>query len=310
MGPVAALQARGLEHRWRSGHGVGPLDLEVVPAEAVGILGPNGAGKSTLLRVLSGVLPARRGSLRVLGADTVPFSRLGCAADAPVHFDELTGRENALFFARATGLGTGAARDAVDRFIRRLRLEDAADRPAGEYSLGMRRKLALVEAFAHGPALVLLDEPTLGLDAASQEALLGVIREHVVAKGAVVAATNDLAAAARFDRVVFLHEGRIVLAGRPADLLGRHGGHATIRARIRSARPPVIAIDGADVTETTAHRVELRAARAAAVLPALCATLAEQGVVVEEIRVREPDLRDVFREATGATWEFREEDRP
>lgn len=286
---------------------MGPLDLTVKPGEAVAIVGPNGAGKSTLIRLLSGVLPVRAGTLRVLDSAVFPLPRMGTADDVPVHFDELTGRENALFFARAAGLGAAAARQAVDTFLVKLRLEEAADRRAGEYSLGMRRKLALIEAFAHGPELVLLDEPTLGLDDGSHSALLEVVRAFVEEGGALIAATNDLAAAAAFDRVVFLYEGRIMLGGKPTELLGRHAGGATIRARIRSAHTPALAVEGADITKATTRSVELRSMRAAAILPALCSALAEQGATIEEIHVREPDLRDVFRDATGASWEIRED---
>ncbi len=194
------------------------IDLTVHAGETLALLGPNGSGKSTLLRILAGDLAPSRGARhRIAGDDAAPaLRRFGYAPDEAAHFDELSGRENAVFFARANGAGPRA----VDALLAAFGLAADAGVAAGEYSFGMRRKLALVEAMAHAPALLLLDEPTIGLDPAALLALTAELQSRTQAGAAVVLATNDAAAAALATRIVFLHRGRKV-ADSPAQALLR-----------------------------------------------------------------------------------------
>lgn len=286
--------------------GLQPIDLDAGRGEVIGLLGPNGAGKSTLLRVLATCLTPTGGMLRLFGADAVPPGptlrrRIGYAADQPVHFDALSGFENARFFARAAGLARQPADRAVQRLFERLGLAPDAERPVGEYSHGMRRKLLLAQALAPAPALIVLDEPTLGLDPPTRRVLRELLVEHAAAGATVVLATHDVVEAQRAcARVLFLHEGRIVLQGEPADLLRRADAGSQIEVELSAVAPPAIRLDGATVVHATPDRLELRAAAHGAVLPALCAELLEHGAVIRSIHVREPDLGDLFEQVTGA----------
>jgi ABC-2 type transport system ATP-binding protein len=301
------VEARGLAyHHGRAEHrGFGPVDLDAEPGMILGVLGPNGAGKSTLLRVAATVLEPGAGTLRLLGEDAVPpraalRRRLGWGSDEPVHFDALTGEENAAFFTRAV---TGRHDTAlVAHWLETFRLTADAHRPVRTYSLGMRRKLQLAEVFAPRPPLVLLDEPTLGLDAPSLEVLQQTLSEHARPGGTAVLATNDVGfAAATCTRVLFLHEGRMALEGEPAALLARLGATTTFQVSIAAAAAPRLNSEF-EVVSASAELVRVRSASGTSALPRLCQTLVEQDVRIRAIQVLEPDLRDVFRLATGADW--------
>lgn len=214
--------------RYGSHEALGGVDLDVAAGEVVGILGPNGAGKTSLLRLLCGGRSPTSGSI------TIPTSRadIGIAGDESIHLDALSGLENALIFAELGGLTRASARSRVCALLARFGLDADADRAVSDYSFGMRRKLLLLEALAHEPRLLVLDEPTTGLDQQGRDALHQVLRERVAAGAAAVLASNDPIEPQRLcDRVLFLHRGRIVLEGSPADLIERFGGEERLERR-------------------------------------------------------------------------------
>ena len=295
--PGALVWTRALSFRYRRDRAaLGPVELAVACGEIVALAGPNGSGKSTLLRLLAGDLRATSGTaVRAAGTS------MGYAADEAVHLDALDTRENAAFFARVAGGGAAVA--AVDRLLEVFGLGAEAATPAAELSFGGRRKLLLVEALAHGPDLLLLDEPTVGLDAAAVAALEVELRAAAGAGGAVVMATNDLyAAEALATRVVFLHEGRVV-ADAPPDVLLDCARRATrIEVAVPPPRPSAVAFPPGVVALETPDGWTLEAAAGSAALPEVCAALAAAGVRVETLRVRPPDLADAFAAVTGTAW--------
>ncbi|MFN2464625.1 MAG: ABC transporter ATP-binding protein [Candidatus Dormibacteria bacterium] len=210
-----AVSARRLTRRHPSRRGCFDVDLSVQGGEVLGLMGVNGSGKSTLLAVLATAEPATSGELRWFGASEKPGRavrrRLGVVGDTPVHFDELTGEQNAYFFARQYGLGDAEARERVAGLIAWCGLDDSADLRVAEYSLGMRRRLSICEALAHAPDLLLMDEPTLGLDHLGAEDLATRLRAEADRGAALVLSTNDAVLAERTcDRVLFLRDGRVV----------------------------------------------------------------------------------------------------
>jgi ABC-type multidrug transport system ATPase subunit len=236
MGPVGrtdrpelAVRGRALELRYGRRTALFSLDLDVAAGEVVGVLGPNGAGKTSLLRLLATGRRPSAGTLALLGEDASrPTAalrrRIGVAGDEAVHVDALTGRENLALFARAAGLSPADAARAAESMLDRFHLSADADRPVEEYSLGMRRRLLLAEALAHEPRLMVLDEPTTGLDPEGRDALREVLKERATAGAAVVCASNDVAEVERLaDRVIFLRAGRKVLEGGPRDLIAALG---------------------------------------------------------------------------------------
>jgi ABC-2 type transport system ATP-binding protein len=189
------LSAKGLKKRLGTTLALGGVDLAVEPGEIVALLGPNGAGKTTLLHVLAGLLRPDEGSVHVAGAiDPTRASvrkHLGFAPQPTAVYEDLTVEENLTFFARIHGVPRREIEGAVARGLAFAQLESRASARAGTLSGGMRRRLHVASAIVHQPAVLLLDEPTVGIDSASCDHLLqaiGALRD----KGtAVVWSTHD-----------------------------------------------------------------------------------------------------------------------
>lgn len=313
------VHAEGLRHVYPSGRvGLDEVDLTIGAGERVVLLGPNGSGKTTLIRVLSTALRPAGGALRLLDRPVPPATpslrrRLGVLPDRPAHLGVLTARENALLFARASGLADDDARRRVDVLLHRFELADATDVAVGSYSLGMRRRLALVEAFVHEPELLLLDEPSLGLDPSGVDALVGLLEERIAetagtAGAAAVVALNDPVVAARLaTRVVMLDEGRVVVDAPPARLLAELGGGTRCTVEVEGSSDIAAGAlarleEAGDVmAETGRDGLQLRLPAGTTRLPAVVTALVDAGVGIRSLRVREADLRDVFRARTGRT---------
>jgi ABC-2 type transport system ATP-binding protein len=325
--PQLAVDAEGISYRYnarrsvrwptavasrggapRHAPGIDELSLGVHPGQIIGLLGPNGGGKSTLLRLLATALRPVTGTLMLLGRRAFPPDQtlrraIGYAADTPVHLEVLSGRANALAFARAAGMPNAAAIGAVDELFERLSLAPDAQRAVREYSHGMRRKVLVTEALAHRPQLILLDEPTLGLDPPAVNELSALLRERAAAGAAVILATHELDLASRLcHRVIFMLDGRSTLDGTPDALLRTIDPGTRIRIALRAPLADPLHLDGVETVQAGAHVIELRTAAGAAVLPALCAALVRENVQLHTIELREPDLRDVFMSVTGTLW--------
>jgi ABC-2 type transport system ATP-binding protein len=288
-------------------YGAGPavlseVDLDVGVGEIVALVGPRGAGKSTLMRLLaseltpaSGLLelPARRSSAGRL--------MLGYAPPEGPHLETLSGRANAVFFARAAGLKRREANGSVDELMGLIGLAGDAERPVVDYDAGARRRLLLVEALAHRPALTLLDEPFLGLRQPEREALIYILRTHSAQRGTVVVSSSDLPLLPELaDRIVFMHEGRVVRGGRVAELLSSVGPATRIeidlerRPRHLDARfrPGISVISHGDP-------LVLESTRGPSAVGEACNALIAAGAVIRSVTVRESDLAEVFRRVTG-----------
>jgi len=194
------------------------VSLRVAPGEVVCLMGPNGAGKSTLLRILAGILVPTTGRARVLGVDVsdadAAFRRrvaFVVGEERSFHWP-LSGRQNLAFFGALHGYAPGPSRALAAALLDRVGLAEAADRPFSTYSRGMRQRLALARGLLGAPDLVLLDEPTLGLDPHGARELRRFLREEVIRRAGrtAVIGTNDPAEArALGDRVIFLDRGRV-----------------------------------------------------------------------------------------------------
>jgi len=302
----APLGAASLSFRYPSGPPVlQEVDLEVAAGEVVALLGPNGAGKSTLLRLAAGDLRPTRGELRILGTPAplppAVLRRVGYAPPRPVHFEALSGKENARFFARASGLGPGPAGERVSALLSTLSLDDASDRRAGEYSDGMRRKLLLIEALAPRPEIVLLDEALAGLDPPSARAAGKLLRRAAGEGAAVLLATQDVREARHLaDRIVFLDQGRKVADAPPDTLLAGADDGGTVEVVTDRPLPLDLKLPpGVSRLDAGAGTARFAASGGSEDLPALLGVLVQAGSEIREIRLREPDLADVFLALTG-----------
>jgi ABC-2 type transport system ATP-binding protein len=195
------------------------IDLDVVPGTVRVVVGGDGAGKTTLLRVLAGTVSADSGSVRRPTAD-----RIGAMIEAPAIYTDLSVDEHVSFVAASYGVSDPVR---VQELLRRADLLDARDRLGGQLSGGMRQKLAVILALLHRPALVLLDEPTTGVDPVSRAEVWRLISLAAAEGAAVLLSTTYLDEAERADVAYVLHDGRVLLAGHPQALLagaqGRFG---------------------------------------------------------------------------------------
>jgi ABC-type multidrug transport system ATPase subunit len=209
------------------------FDLTVAPGEVTVLLGPNGAGKTTAVRVVTGVIVADRGSVRVFGADpTGPDgqdvrARCGVVPARPALYDRLNGYENLRYAAELYGVTDVATRiqDAASRF----EIDHALGQRVGGYSTGMRARLALARAVLHDPDLLLLDEPTAGLDPESARTVLALIDELAAHGKAVVMCTHLLLEAEGLaDQVVVMDRGHALVAGSADELTHRYWPSITV----------------------------------------------------------------------------------
>jgi lipooligosaccharide transport system ATP-binding protein len=226
----AALSLRGVTKRYGSITAVDQLDLDVAPGSCFGLLGPNGAGKSTTMRMVTGQTRADSGEIEVLGFRVPAESKQARALMGVVpqqdNLDiELTARQNLTVFARLYRVPARRRAAAVDRALEIAHLVDRADTKAEELSGGMRRRLLIARGLVHQPRLVLLDEPTVGLDPQIRQELWTLIDGLRTAGVTVVMSTHYIEEAERLaDEVAVMSEGRIIARGAPDDLIAAHAG--------------------------------------------------------------------------------------
>ncbi len=306
MRPV--LEAENISLRYKSsGRGVEGVGLSVGAGEILGLIGPNGSGKSTLLRVLSTAAPPDSGSLRVGGADGLKERRkarakTGLMVDRPTHYGDLSGWDNAYLFARAYGMGGEKAEGVLAELFEFFDLAEFRDDRVKTYSYGMGKKLALIEAIAHGPELLLLDEPSLGLDYTSQLALQRKIRELVGAGAAVVLSSNQVdEVEALCDRVMFLHKGRLVAEGTPEELVSSLSGVRRIVASLRNpvGYEAVGEVAGVERVVPEGRDLVVHCEERPGIVADVVGAMVGAGGDIVSLSVERPNLEDVFVEVTG-----------
>ncbi|MEX2528733.1 MAG: ABC transporter ATP-binding protein [Gemmatimonadota bacterium] len=309
-----AVRLEDIHHRFAgSGGGVGSLDLEVSSGEVVAILGPNGSGKTTLLRLLSTQLTPQSGRLSLLGSPADPPTaalrrRIAFAADEAIHIDALTGEENLRFFQALrgmAGLGRPEAEAGTD-WMHVFGLASVADRPVSEYSFGMCRKLLLAEALSARPRLLLLDEPSVGLDPDGVTALEEGVAACARDGGAVVLASNEIRETPFWaHRILFLHAGQVVASGAPEELVARFGGRTRVEIHLDSTNvtpghlSQIRALEGVENVGVEGDRLEAESSMGSRLLPELIRYLVDAGLEVRTVHLRHPGLDDVFQALTG-----------
>jgi ABC-2 type transport system ATP-binding protein len=311
--PVAsvAIDAREVAKTFRSGwlrprltEALRGVTLQVQRGAIVGLLGPNGAGKTTFLSILATLLIPDRGTARVLGMDVVRDSlalrqRLNLASGRPSFLWSLRVAEIVAFYGRLYGLSGARLRARVDALIEQYELAPYRRVPYSELSTGLKQRVALAKSLVNEPELLFLDEPTLGLDPDVSVR----VRAHIAAlrreRGMTIVLTTHYMREAEelCDEVAFIKAGRILDAGTPAELKRRIGLGDVVALRLEPAAPAWLAAapgvlrcaseDG--WTRCTVDDAEKR-------LPDLLRQLFAEGVTVRNVRVREPELEEVFVE--------------
>jgi ABC-2 type transport system ATP-binding protein len=219
------IEANGLTRRFGKHVALDGLDLVIEPGEAFGLLGANGAGKTTFIRLVTGFLIASAGSLTVDGLSPArDFKavrrRLGYVAETSRIYPDLRVRAFLRFAGGARHLGGEALRDAVDELLARFDLVEVADRLIGNLSKGFQQRISLAQGFLGDPPLVIVDEPTIGLDPVQQQEVRELLRA-LRGRRTLILCTHDLREARDLtDRAAILHRGRLVATGPTRELLG------------------------------------------------------------------------------------------
>jgi ABC-2 type transport system ATP-binding protein len=282
------------------------VDLAVAEGTVFALLGPNGAGKTTVVRILSTLIPADGGEVRVAGHDVFSDAdRVRAAIGVTGQFsavDELlTGEENLRLMADLNHLGRAAGGTRVAELLDRFDLVDAARRPVSTYSGGMRRRLDLAMTLVGSPQVIFLDEPTTGLDPRSRRTMWDSIRE-LVADGVTIFLTTQYLDEADHlaDRIAVLDHGRIVAEGTSEELKRRiPGGHVRLQFGSPQALEAAANLLGARSRDDDGLVIQVPGDGGVRSLRRLLDQLDDADVEVEQLSIHTPDLDDVFFAVTG-----------
>jgi ABC-2 type transport system ATP-binding protein len=305
------IEAVGLRKRFGRTVALDGLDLVAEPGQVLAVLGPNGAGKTTFVRTVATLLRPDAGELRVAGHDVrrepqAVRRSIGLAGQSAAVEPAMTGRENLELVARLFGQDTRSARASSAKVLEQLGLADAAGRLARTYSGGMRRKLDLGASLVGAPRLLLLDEPTTGLDPRSRIDLWDAIRALVEQGTDVLLTTQYLDEADHLaGRIVIIDHGRVVAAGTPTELKQRAGRnvievHVRDRADLATVAAALAALDhGRPQVQEATRRVSVAVEAGSDRLRDALRSLDAAGVAVDDISLRPPTLDEVFLALTG-----------
>jgi ABC-2 type transport system ATP-binding protein len=276
--------------------------LSLREGELLALLGPNGAGKTTLIRAIAGRVRLDGGEVRLFdapvdGRRTPPD--LGIVPQELAVYPLLTARENLEAFGRLQGLSRQDLSVRVKWALAVTALEDRADESVKGFSGGMKRRLNIACGVLHRPRVVLLDEPTVGVDPQSRERIYDMLAELTRTGVSLLLTTHHLEEAeARCSRTVIIDHGRVIAAGTLPELVDRTVGRhrvVTIRLNAPCHTPP----RGVDIAAEDPRLVRARVSDVAQDLPALLSAVSSQGVEIEDVEVRGPSLQSVFIHLTG-----------
>ena len=271
MNTGPAITVKGLTKDFRIGlrglklRAVDHVSFEIPRGQVFGLLGPNGCGKSTTLKIILGLVAPTAGEVSILGfpfATTAARSRTGFLPEAPYFHKFLTGRELVAYCARLSGVKPESVNQAVEQALALTAMTEAGDRTIGTYSKGMLQRIGLAQAIVHDPELVILDEPTAGVDPVGSAAI-GQMIKAMKSKGKTIVLCSHLLGQVEqvCDRIAIMDRGKLVLEGRVDDVLTRRDQNIitveNLTPEARRAAEDVLAQHGAKITSVTHPRRSL-----------------------------------------------------
>lgn len=316
------IEVQGLTKRYGPVTAVSDVSFRVEPGEILGFLGPNGAGKTTTMRVLTGYMPATEGKVVVAGHDVFdqPIQakrKTGYLPESPPLYPDMTVREYLTFVARIKGVARRQIRERVDEVMRRTWVSDMAGRHCGKLSKGYRQRVGLAQAIIHNPDVLVLDEPTAGLDPKQIIETRQLIRE-LAGSHTIILSTHILPEVSQTcQRVIIINKGRVVAVDTPENLTARLRGSETMFLQVAGpesdVRAALTAVPGVTRVTSRAARdgvidVEVDSERGHDVRRELAAAVVGRGWGLLELRPMRMSLEEIFLSLT--TEESSEEAAP
>ena len=303
------IRVEGLSKRYGELVAVDDVSFEARPGEIFGLLGPNGAGKTTTLGCVSGLLAPGSGRVEVLGHDVVLEPRaakagIGVVPQELALYEDLGAAENLEYWGAAYGLRGAPLRARVAEVLRRVGLADRAREPVKRFSGGMKRRLNFACGLVHEPKVLLLDEPTVGVDPQSRVKLLEMVREEARAGTCVLYTTHYMEEAETLcDRLAIIDHGKIIASGTLAELRALLGERDLLRLagtfEPEAASAALRSIEGLEVVQAEREQLLLALPQASRRLPALFSALTAAGAEVRETTLTQPSLESLFIKLTG-----------
>jgi ABC-2 type transport system ATP-binding protein len=305
------IEAEGLAKDFDGFHAVEDLSIQIRAGEVLALLGPNGAGKTTTVRMLSSLLRPSAGRAVVAGFDVAVSpkevrQRVGLLTEHHGLYTRMRAGEYLSFFGRAYGLPPDVVRRRGEAWIETFGLMEAAQRRLGEYSKGMRQKLALVRALLHEPPVLLLDEPTSAMDPASAHQVRQSIQLLRTERRALIICTHNLMEAeALADRIAIIRSGRLVAVGGTAELKQTFLGDPEMELRLAQAVDGAVGLLPAEAALTSrgSDWIRYRTRDPQAVNPMVLSAMARAGFGVVTLAPVERSLEDVYLRAVGSPAE-------
>jgi ABC-2 type transport system ATP-binding protein len=302
----SAIEVSGLKKAFKDKVVLDGIDLEVPAGTVFSLLGPNGAGKTTTVNVLTTLMSADGGTVRVAGHDVATEARavraaIGVTGQFAAVDELLTGQENLQLMVDLQRSASGDGRRVVAELLERFDLVEAAKKPASTYSGGMRRKLDLAMTLVGGPRIIFLDEPTTGLDPRSRRTMWSIIRDLVADGVTIFLTTQYLEEADQLAaRIAVLDQGRLVAQGSPDELKRQiPGTHVRFRFSTVDELDTAARIFAGSTRDDDALALRVPSDGGTTSLRALLDRLDEHALSAEEFSVHTPDLDDVFLALTG-----------
>jgi ABC-2 type transport system ATP-binding protein len=299
-----AIWTRDLTKRYGELTAVDRLNLEIKPGEIFGLLGPNGAGKTTTILMLLGLSEPTSGEVRVVGVDPTRNAldvkrKVGYVPDSVGFYGHLTGRENLEYTAALNGLDRGAARERIGTLLAEVGLEERGDDPVRVYSRGMRQRLGIADALVKSPDVLILDEPTVGLDPRGADQVLELVERLARERGVAIMLSSHLLGQVQAicSRIGIFVKGRMVASGTVDDLAAEHGGRLVLEVAVEPLDADVAAaLEGVEGVVTVERGDDLWLVGAQRDVRAQVASrLTERGLTVVHLRQRTEELSAIYR---------------
>ncbi|CAN5593444.1 linearmycin resistance ATP-binding protein LnrL [soil metagenome] len=303
------LVVEDIERRYGSFTAVDGVSFQIEHGETFGLLGPNGAGKTTTISMVTGLIPATSGTVTVaghqMGPDRVePKRHIGLVPQDLAIYPELSARENLLFFGRLQGMTGGTLKRRVGEVLELIGLSDRAKEATKKFSGGMKRRLNIGVGLLHAPTLLILDEPTVGVDPQSRNSILESV-EALTGEGmAVLYTTHYMEEAERLcDRVAIIDTGKIQACGTQDELIKLTGGVDTVRlsgsGEVDRAAEAIEQLDHVQRVQNDRRQLTLTVHDAPTTVASIVTTATAAGMSLSDVEISRPDLESVFLHLTG-----------